>query len=214
MLYMDINYKHKTPFLRNSVILSDKDHPGKLAVVLFVNTLICNMNCIFCHNKNDTIYRLKNGDNEVLKTLTIGELMKELEFYEMFDFELVIICGGEPTVNRKFIKFIEKHRKLIEHPIRIDTNGQHIDNIKFLKQYAEGFAINIKVDIDRNYSKKEIEYIEKSLGIRSFNIYKENLKKAIDLCYNMPYTIIIPPPDNFMEDINNKINIAQQLINN
>lgn len=180
-----------TPFLKNHIVFSSIDHPGKLSVIYYTNPFICDMHCFYCHNRNESIELLKKGHKEVLEVLKINELIKSIQFYKLLGAELIIISGGEPLFNKKFIKFIKKYRKELDLPIRIDTNGQSPEIMEELDGLVNGYAIDIKIkSLDFIYEEEHKKDVEKKLGIKDINKYVDNLKRSIDIAIDLPYTLI------------------------
>lgn len=91
------------------------DYPGKIACVVFLAG--CNFRCPWCYS-SELVLPLK-----IIKQPRIAE-------EEFFDFlrkrkgliEGVVICGGEPTINKELPQFIEKIKR-IGYPVKLDTNG-------------------------------------------------------------------------------------------
>jgi len=179
-----------TPFLKNNVVFSSRDHPGLFSVVYFTNPLICNMGCYYCHNRNESIHLLKDGHEEVLEKFKYKEFINSLEFYKTLGAELVVISGGEPLFNNRFIKFIKKFRNVIDLPVRIDTNGQLPEIMQEIGTYVDGYAVDIKIKIKDKYEEEEKSIYEKKLGIKNIYRYIENLNKAIDIAQKYKYSLI------------------------
>src|SRR3989338_4904059 len=89
------------------------DYPGKMAAIIF--TQGCNFRCPFCHNTELVIPRLfKKSVSERYVLEFLHERRKYLEG--------VVISGGEPTIQKDLVPFLEKIRKL-GYCIKLDTNG-------------------------------------------------------------------------------------------
>ena len=100
------------------------DYPGKIACVVFLAG--CNFRCPWCYS------------SELVLPLKIVEQPRFSE-KEFFDFlrerqgllDGVVICGGEPTVNKDLPQFIEKIKNL-GFPVKLDTNGSNPQMLKDL----------------------------------------------------------------------------------
>jgi len=98
------------------------DYPGKIACVVFLAG--CNFRCPWCYS------------SELVLPLKIVSQPRTTE-KEFFDFlrgrkgllDGVVICGGEPTINKDLLGFIEKI-KTLGFLVKLDTNGS---NPKILK---------------------------------------------------------------------------------
>jgi len=100
------------------------DYPGKIACIVFLAG--CNFRCPWCYSA------------ELVLPLKIMAQPRFLE-KEFFDFlrgrqgqlDGVVICGGEPTVNKDLPQFIEKIKNL-GFPVKLDTNGSNPQMLKDL----------------------------------------------------------------------------------
>jgi len=113
------------------------DYPGKIACVVFL--AVCNFRCPWCYS-SELVLPVK-----IAKQPRISEK-------EFFDFlrqrqgllEGVVICGGEPTVNKELPKFIEKIKQL-GFSVKLDTNGS---NPEMLRELVDSGLINyVAMDI-------------------------------------------------------------------
>ena len=140
------------------------DYPGKIACVVFL--AVCNFRCPWCYS------------SELVLPMKIAEQPRILE-KEFFDFlrrrqgllEGVVICGGEPTVNKELPKFIEKI-KALGFAVKLDTNGS---NPKMLKDLAcarliDYVAMDIKTSPESNIYK----------DIMTEGIKMENIKESAE----------------------------------
>lgn len=90
---------------------------------------------------------------------------------EIFDFlrsrqgllEGVVICGGEPTVNKELAQFIEKIKNL-GYSVKLDTNGSNPEILKYLVRanLIDYVAMDIKSSLDNK-------------------IYKDILREGVEL---------------------------------
>ena len=88
------------------------DYPGKTACTVFTHS--CNFRCPFCHNA-------------LLVTEKAEEFISEEEFFSFLNkrtgiLDGVCITGGEPTLQKNLIPFMEKI-KAMGFLLKLDTNG-------------------------------------------------------------------------------------------
>jgi len=168
----------KSIFYKTEIIETYKDHPNKYSLVIF--TVKCNFKCFHCHNYKE----LNESFPETYKLEELIEKIKELEEIGIYD--LLIICGGEPTIHgKRLIEQVKEIRKNIKLPIRLDTNGSNPKVIKELidKKLIDGVAMDIKFPY-WNFFKKEKEdkiRYEKIIGIKFTKTLQKNLMESIDL---------------------------------
>lgn len=141
--------------------LSLVDYDGKVACTLFTGA--CNFRCGFCHNA-PLVTKLDRStliDNE-----EIFAFLKKRQGI----IEGVCVSGGEPTLQKDLIPFIEKIKSL-GYSVKLDTNGTNPEIVKQLHQsgLVDYFAVDIKND-KASYS--EI------IGVNGFST--EKLEKTVD----------------------------------
>jgi pyruvate formate lyase activating enzyme len=118
------------------------DYPGKIACIVFLAG--CNFRCPWCYS------------SELVLPLKIAK-QPRITDEELFSFlgkrqgmlNGVVICGGEPTINKELPRFIEKIKSL-GYSVKLDTNGS---NPKVLKDLVESnlidyVAMDIKAPMD------------------------------------------------------------------
>lgn len=114
------------------------DFPGRLAATVFLSG--CNFRCPFCYSAELVLpSKIKNQSQFPEK--------------EIFDFlnnrkellEGVVICGGEPTINKDLAFFIKKIKSL-GFLVKLDTNGSRPNVLKNLidKELIDYVAMDIK----------------------------------------------------------------------
>jgi len=99
------------------------DYPGNLATTVF--TVGCSFRCPFCHNPELVI-----GSKMVADSKMEENFFKHLK-NRKGKLEGVCITGGEPTVQKDIVEFIEKVRDL-GFKVKLDTNGTRPDVLKKL----------------------------------------------------------------------------------
>jgi len=139
------------------------DYPGKLACTVFLSG--CNFRCPWCYSRELVI------PDEIQKH-------PETSQKEVFDFlekrkgllEGVVICGGEPTINKNLPQFIKKIKDL-GFSVKLDTNGS---NPKMLKQLIDQELIDY-VAMDVKVPKQEYSKIFEA------KISPEDIEKSINI---------------------------------
>ena len=98
----------------------------------------CNLNCMYCHNKE---YNNKNDD---MTTLEILQLITKLK--EVYGINKVLLTGGEPTLNKDLYRIIEN---LTSQNIKVDmvTNGLLLTPNMIEKLETSGLK-RIRISID------------------------------------------------------------------
>lgn len=140
------------------------DYPKKVACIIF--TQGCNYNCGFCHNSGLIKCKKENLINE-------DEIFSYLEKRKNI-IEGVVISGGEPTIQKDLISFIEKIKKM-GFLVKLDTNGS---NPNILKKIIENDMVDyIAMDIKNIFD----EY-NPIVNLRMVNI--DSIKKSIELIRN------------------------------
>jgi pyruvate formate lyase activating enzyme len=139
------------------------DYPGKLACIVFL--AVCNFRCPWCYS------------SELVLPIKIAKQPRLLE-KDFFDFlrqrkdllEGVVICGGEPTVNKDLPQFLQKIKNL-GFLVKLDTNGSNPEMLKNLveQNLIDYVAMDIKSSITNPIYKNillegiEIQDIQKSV---------------------------------------------------
>lgn len=139
------------------------DWPGKLACTVFLTG--CNFHCPWCYSRELVL------PEEIKKQLKIPEkdffnfLKKRKELLEG-----VVLCGGEPTINKELPIFAKKIKKL-GFLVKLDTNGSNPKMVKELidRELIDYVAMDVKLPKERYPEifarKAKIEDIEKTIKI-------------------------------------------------
>ena len=155
-----------------SYTYSYKDAPGFFSLVLFLPG--CNFRCRHCIN-----WRLVIGKEEA--KLSEEEVLYELRSNPVV--EVLVISGGEPSIypHRKVINFIQKAKEIRpELRVRIDTNGSNPEFLKVLKDFVDGFAVDVKAPL----SKPELYAFTAGVKVNT-----EKIRESIEIARGMPLTI-------------------------
>jgi len=125
------------------------DYPGKISCVVFLAG--CNFRCPWCYS-SELVLPLKIFKQPRISEQEFFNFLKERQGL----LEGVVICGGEPTINKELPQFIEKIKHL-SYSVKLDTNGS---NPKILKDLV---------------SKKLIDYVAMDIKIAPENPVYQNL---------------------------------------
>ncbi len=144
------------------------DYPGKIACVVFLAG--CNFRCPWCYS------------SELVLPLKIVK-QPRLDEKEFFDFlrsrkgllEGVVICGGEPTINKDLSQFIEKIKNL-GYAVKLDTNGS---NPELLKNLVRSNLIDY-VAMDIKAGQKNPAY----QNLMTEGITLEKIKESVEFLKN------------------------------
>jgi pyruvate formate lyase activating enzyme len=117
------------------------DYPGMICAVIF--TQGCNFRCGYCHNP------------ELVNPKLFGTLIDEKEVLAFMErrtgkLDAVTISGGEPTLQKDLLPFIEKIRKM-GFAVKLDTNGSQPQVIRDLlsAKLLDYIAMDIKGTWDK-----------------------------------------------------------------
>lgn len=121
------------------------DFPGKIASVIF--TYSCNFRCPYCYNVELVIPKYYSH----LETLKEESILEELKRRKNF-IKGVVITGGEPTIwGKRLISFIEKIKIETNLAVKLDTNGSHPEEIRFLieNRLVDYLALDFKTSPEK-----------------------------------------------------------------
>lgn len=180
-----------SPFLSVDSPVTFRDHPGVQSILFYTNFHLCNLNCYQCHNRH--YFRGK------AKFLSYDELSQRLSMAKLLGVELVIVSGGEPTLEPKLAEGLEFIKNL-GFPVRLDTNGTRPEKIEELieKELIDGLAVDVKVPLLDEYTPEQKERFKRILFSTNdvpdekLYDYANNLKLTIELIkrYSLPFTIL------------------------
>lgn len=156
------------------------DFPGRLAATVFLKG--CNFRCPWCYNpelvlpeKTKQLYPVKSSKAGALKGQFNGAGISKREFFKFLKqrkgmLEGIVLCGGEPCINKDLPKFIKKIKKR-GYSIKLDTNGSNPEMLAQLinKSLLDYVAMDIKGP-KKKYSeatntKADVKKIQKSIDI-------------------------------------------------
>lgn len=138
------------------------DYPGKLAATVFLKG--CNFKCPWCYSSELVLpVKIKKQPN-----------ISEREFFSFLKsrkgmLEGVVVCGGEPSINKDLPQFINKIKKA-GFQVKLDTNGTDPKGLKKLvkEKLVDYVAMDIKAPKEKyewmTGSKKSLENINESVS--------------------------------------------------
>ena len=100
------------------------DYPGKIACTVFLAG--CNFRCPWCYS-SELVLPLKIVNQPRISEKEFLDFLRERQGL----LEGVVICGGEPTINKDLPQFIQKIKNL-GYPVKLDTNGSNPEMLKNL----------------------------------------------------------------------------------
>jgi len=117
------------------------DWNGRIVPVFFVRG--CNFRCKYCHN-----FEIAYGDisrlKPVLKEIISDDIFSKKEWYSG-----IVLSGGEVTILKDIVIWVEEIKSLFGLPIKIDTNGFKVEVIKKLLSLVDLFAVDIKTSWEK-----------------------------------------------------------------
>lgn len=152
------------------------DYPGYTACIIF--TRGCNFNCNFC--QNSTLIKINKSKGLIRKEEVLEYLTKRKGILDG-----IVISGGEPTIQKDLISFIEEIKKL-NLKVKLDTNGYNPKVLKYLIDHKliDYIAMDIK-HIFKNYK----DIIKKNIVMDKIN-ESINLIKDSNIDHEFRTTII------------------------
>jgi pyruvate formate lyase activating enzyme len=180
------------PFLKVDVPTTFRDHPGVLSAVFYTRINLCNLNCYQCHNR----FAFRGRVEELFSR---AELSEKLSMLKLLGVELLIVSGGEPTLEPRLkegLAFLKEQG----FPVRLDTNGTNPEVVEELIKSGliDGVALDVKVPLLNGYTPEQLKRFKRVLFSRDdlddskFYDYLKKLKITITLIkrYSLPYTIL------------------------
>jgi len=123
------------------------DYPGKIACTVFL--AICNFRCPWCYS-GELVLPEKIVKQPRISEKAFFDFLKERQGL----LEGVVICGGEPTVNKELLAFAEKIKRFGPpaggFAVKLDTNGSSPEMLKDLikAKLIDYVAMDIKAPLD------------------------------------------------------------------
>ncbi|MCX6721159.1 MAG: anaerobic ribonucleoside-triphosphate reductase activating protein [Candidatus Staskawiczbacteria bacterium] len=140
------------------------DYPGKIACVVFLAG--CNFRCNWCYS-SELVLPLKIVNQPRFSEKEFFDFLRERQGL----LEGVVVCGGEPTINKDLPQFLAKIKNL-GFAIKLDTNGSNPQILKDLvdTKLIDYVAMDIKTSPDSEIYKNimqegiKMEDIKESAG--------------------------------------------------
>ena len=144
------------------------DYPGKIACVVFLAG--CNFRCPWCYS-SELVLPLKIAKQPRMSEKVFFDFLRERKGL----LDGVVICGGEPTINKELPQFIEKIKKL-GYLVKLDTNGSNPEVVKNLARLSliDYVAMDIKAAQDNPAYK----------NLMQEGITMENIKESVNFLKN------------------------------
>jgi len=181
----------RSSFLRNEVPVTFRDHPGVQSALLYTKINLCNLNCYKCHNR-----RFFKGKEEFF---TFEELGEKLEMLKLLGVELLIISGGEPTLEPELERSLD-FIKAYSFPVRLDTNGTRPERVESLirEGLIDGVALDVKIPLLDEYTPDQLQRFKRvlfsSTSVRESSVfeYSNLVRRTIEIIkkYSLPYTLL------------------------
>ncbi|XOA42606.1 MAG: anaerobic ribonucleoside-triphosphate reductase activating protein [Candidatus Nealsonbacteria bacterium] len=144
------------------------DFPGRLAATVFL--IGCDFRCPFCYSAELVLPQKIKSQPKILQKELFNFLKDRKGLLEG-----VVICGGEPTINRNLAQFIKKIKDL-GYLVKLDTNGSNPVMLKTLigKKLIDYVAMDVKAPKEKYkevvgllgcWTDKILRNIEKSINI-------------------------------------------------
>jgi pyruvate formate lyase activating enzyme len=114
------------------------DYPNKLACIVFL--AVCNFRCPWCYS-SELVLPVKIAKQPRISEKEILDFLRKRQGL----LEGVVICGGEPTVNKDLPQFLGKIKNL-NFSVKLDTNGSSPEMLKNLveQRLIDYVAMDIK----------------------------------------------------------------------
>jgi pyruvate formate lyase activating enzyme len=167
------------------------DYPGKIACVVFLAG--CNFRCPWCYS-SELVLPLKIVNQPRFSEKEFFDFLRERQGL----LEGVVICGGEPTVNKDLRQFIEKIKNL-GYSVKLDTNGS---NPGMLKDLVDTKLIDyVAMDIKASMNNKIYEnIIGEGIKLDDIRTSADFLKKSnIDFEFRTTVVNSIHQKEDFLE---------------
>lgn len=140
------------------------DYPGKLAATVFLSG--CNFRCPWCYSSELVLQEKIKEQPKIAEEEFFNFLKEKKDLVEG-----IVICGGEPTIQKDLESFVKKIKKM-GYLVKLDTNGSNPKMLKGLinKSLIDYVAMDIKLPKER-YKELflKIDDVDKSV-----NILKDN----------------------------------------
>lgn len=166
---------------------------------LFVRFFGCNLKCRFC----DT-------PTKDFREYELGDLFTEIQKYG-FGFHSISFTGGEPLLQKDFLKNILKLTSKSGYKNYLETNGTLPDGLNDVIDYVDIVAMDIKLPSstgDKNFYNEHKQFLEivskKEVFLKIVicsSTLEEDLREALNLIKEKnKYAILVLQPNSFEYD--------------
>jgi pyruvate formate lyase activating enzyme len=140
------------------------DYPQKIACTVFL--AVCNFRCPWCYS-SELVLPAKIAETPRISEKYFLDFLRERKGL----LDGVVICGGEPTVNKDLPQFVEKIKRM-GYSVKIDTNGSNPEMLKHLvnTNLIDYVAMDIKTSPESDVY----------LSIMGEGIKMDNIKESVD----------------------------------
>lgn len=161
------------------------DYPGRLAATIFL--IGCNFRCPFCYSPELVLPEKIKNQPRISEKYFFNFLKEKKRLLEG-----VVVCGGEPTINKKLPDFIKKIKKF-DYLVKLDTNGSNPETLKFLinEKLIDYIAMDIKAPLELKFQSSNSEFqknsnnqISKYKKATGRNIDTKKIKESIEMIKN------------------------------
>ena len=153
------------------------DYPGRLAATVFLCG--CNFRCPFCYSSEIVLPEKIKIQPKIAEKVFFDFLKERKRLLEG-----VVICGGEPTLNKDLSNFVKQIKKF-GYLVKLDTNGSNPKMLKDLikESLIDYVAMDIKGPKERYGEfvggKNDIKKIQESINILRENKVDSEFRSTI-----------------------------------
>lgn len=172
------------------------DYPSKTACTVFL--IGCNFRCPWCYNPELVLPKATKKHPKISEKYFFDFLKERKGLLDG-----VVVCGGEPTINKELPDFINKIRKM-GYLVKLDTNGSNPKMLKDLinKKLIDYIAMDIKAPL-------KTQKYAKAAGLEiDLDKIKESIKIIKNSGIDYEFRTTIVPKLHQLKDI---AGIAKQL---
>jgi len=165
---------------------------------IFVRFFGCNLNCKFCDTKLDNF-----------REYEAKELLEELRLYTG-DYHSISFTGGEPLLQKDFLKEVLKLTRQAGFKNYLETNGTLPDELKEVIDYVDIVAIDLKLQSSTglsNFWDVHCRFLEvasqKGVFLKTVicqSTLEEDLEEAIKLIKEVDNSLILVLQPNSFEN--------------
>jgi len=146
------------------------DYPDKIACIVFLAA--CNFRCPWCYS-SELVLPVKIAKHPRLSEKEVFDFLRERQGL----LDGVVLCGGEPSVNKDLPQFIEKIKNM-GFLVKLDTNGSNPEMLKDLvnAKLVDYVAMDIKLSSKFKNQKSKLTYE----NIMGEGIKMQDIEKSVE----------------------------------